>query len=219
MVHHERAGRLPAESVMFCFMASDQLEPIIVAVVVHPELGRLQYINYGHAVAAAGGCHRATQIPLQTRGRDLRVNGSQSQSRVHSKSQTDAQGAQYLISSTRFRMSWLVLLTSSPCRIFHSTTSALPWIPPNGPLCIANASSRDVFCRHIKTFWMNLPLIRSSSVCLCAVASPRWHPPCGCLGGRGIILPFWSLSGPSRVSWIGRCVCVSRNRLRVSPLG
>ena len=30
---------------MFCFMASDQLEPIIVAVVVHPELGRLQYIT------------------------------------------------------------------------------------------------------------------------------------------------------------------------------
>jgi hypothetical protein len=45
MVHHERTGRSPAEAVMFCFMASDQLEPIIVAVVVHPELGRLQYIT------------------------------------------------------------------------------------------------------------------------------------------------------------------------------
>jgi hypothetical protein len=45
MVHHERAGRSPGEAVMFCFMASDQLEPIIVAVVVHPELGRLQYIK------------------------------------------------------------------------------------------------------------------------------------------------------------------------------
>jgi hypothetical protein len=45
MVYHERAGRSPAEAVMFCFMASDQLEPIIVAVVVHPELGRLQYIT------------------------------------------------------------------------------------------------------------------------------------------------------------------------------
>jgi hypothetical protein len=45
MVYHERAGRSPAEAVMFCFMASDQLEPIVVAVVVHPELGRLQYIT------------------------------------------------------------------------------------------------------------------------------------------------------------------------------
>jgi hypothetical protein len=45
MVYHERAGRSPAEAVMFCFMASDQLEPIIVVVFVHPELGRLQYIT------------------------------------------------------------------------------------------------------------------------------------------------------------------------------
>lgn len=64
-------------------------------------------------------------------------------------------------------MSWLVLLTSSPWRMFQSTTSALPWMPPNGPLCIASASSREVCCRPRKTCWMNLPLMRSSSVCLC----------------------------------------------------
>ena len=42
-------------------------------------------------------------------------------------------------------------------------------MPPNGPLCIASASSREVCCSPINTFWMNLPLIRSSSVCLCVV--------------------------------------------------
>ncbi len=46
MVHHERAGPSPAEAVMFCFMVSDQLEPIIVAVAVHPEIGRLQDITH-----------------------------------------------------------------------------------------------------------------------------------------------------------------------------
>ena len=46
MVHHERAGRSPAETVMFCFMASDQLEPVIVAVAVHPDSGRLQDITH-----------------------------------------------------------------------------------------------------------------------------------------------------------------------------
>ena len=45
MVHHERAGATPADSVMFCFMASNQLEPILVAVVVHPDLGRLHNIT------------------------------------------------------------------------------------------------------------------------------------------------------------------------------
>jgi hypothetical protein len=45
MVHHERAGATPADAVMFCFMASNQLEPILVAVVVHPELGRLHTIT------------------------------------------------------------------------------------------------------------------------------------------------------------------------------
>jgi hypothetical protein len=45
MVHHERAV-LPARgAVMFCFMASNQLEPIVVVVVVHPELGRLVDIS------------------------------------------------------------------------------------------------------------------------------------------------------------------------------
>lgn len=48
MVHHERAGRTPAESVMFCFMASNQLEPMLVAVVVHHDLGRLQRITDTH---------------------------------------------------------------------------------------------------------------------------------------------------------------------------
>ena len=45
MVHHERAGATPADAVMFCFMASNQLEPILVAVVVDPELGRLHTIT------------------------------------------------------------------------------------------------------------------------------------------------------------------------------
>lgn len=41
MVHHERAGRTAAEAVLFCFMASSQLEPVVVVVAVHPERGRL----------------------------------------------------------------------------------------------------------------------------------------------------------------------------------
>jgi len=45
MVHHERAGATPADSVMFCFMASNQVEPILVVVVVHPDLGRLHNIT------------------------------------------------------------------------------------------------------------------------------------------------------------------------------
>ena len=45
MVHHERAGVTPADSVMFCFMASNQLEPILVAVVVPHDLGRLHNIT------------------------------------------------------------------------------------------------------------------------------------------------------------------------------
>jgi hypothetical protein len=45
MVHHERAGSTPGEAVLFCFMASTQLEPIVVVVVVHPERGRLVHIT------------------------------------------------------------------------------------------------------------------------------------------------------------------------------
>jgi hypothetical protein len=45
MVHHERAGSTPTDSVMFCFMASNQIEPILVVVVVHSEFGRLQNIT------------------------------------------------------------------------------------------------------------------------------------------------------------------------------
>jgi hypothetical protein len=41
MVHHERAGSTARGAVMFCFMASNQMEPIVVVVVVDPELGRL----------------------------------------------------------------------------------------------------------------------------------------------------------------------------------
>jgi hypothetical protein len=48
MVHHERAGSTPGGAVMFCFMASTQLEPIVVVVVVHPELGRLVHITETH---------------------------------------------------------------------------------------------------------------------------------------------------------------------------
>jgi hypothetical protein len=33
-------------------------------------------VHHRHAVAAAGGCHLATQAPLQARWRDLRVHGS-----------------------------------------------------------------------------------------------------------------------------------------------
>jgi hypothetical protein len=45
MVHHERVV-LPARgAVMFCFMASNQLEQIVVVVIVHPELGRLVDIS------------------------------------------------------------------------------------------------------------------------------------------------------------------------------
>lgn len=45
MVHHERAGSTPADSVIFCFMASNQIEPILVVVAVHSELGRLKNLT------------------------------------------------------------------------------------------------------------------------------------------------------------------------------
>ena len=40
MVHHECVGSTARGPVMFCFMASNQMEQIVVVVVVvHPELG------------------------------------------------------------------------------------------------------------------------------------------------------------------------------------
>ena len=45
MLHHERALN---DELMFCFMASEQLEPIAVLVVVHRERGRLERLEPSH---------------------------------------------------------------------------------------------------------------------------------------------------------------------------
>ena len=45
MVHHERALN---NELMFCFMASEQLEPIAVLVVVHREHGRVERLEPAH---------------------------------------------------------------------------------------------------------------------------------------------------------------------------
>jgi len=42
MIHHERVLH---NELMFCFMASEQLEPIVVLVVVHREHGRLERLE------------------------------------------------------------------------------------------------------------------------------------------------------------------------------
>lgn len=44
MVHHERAS-VQGEDMIFCFMASCELEPVVVLVVVHGELGRLMKLT------------------------------------------------------------------------------------------------------------------------------------------------------------------------------
>ena len=41
MIYHERTGTCPEDEVVFCFMASDQLEPIITVVVLNAEQGKL----------------------------------------------------------------------------------------------------------------------------------------------------------------------------------
>jgi hypothetical protein len=44
-----RAGT--ADELLFCFVASEQLEPIVVVVAVHPELGRLERLEPAHVAA------------------------------------------------------------------------------------------------------------------------------------------------------------------------
>lgn len=44
MVHHERACA-GEEELMFCFMASEQLEPLVVVVAVHARLGKLESLT------------------------------------------------------------------------------------------------------------------------------------------------------------------------------
>jgi hypothetical protein len=45
MIHHERAGAASDEDIMFCFMASEQLEPLVIVVAVHARLGRLETLS------------------------------------------------------------------------------------------------------------------------------------------------------------------------------
>ena len=45
MVHHERASAAGDEEIMFCFMASEQLEPLVILVAVHARLGKLETLN------------------------------------------------------------------------------------------------------------------------------------------------------------------------------
>lgn len=55
MLHHERArashSAAAADELLFCFVASEQLEPIVVVVAVHPELGRLERLEPAHVPA------------------------------------------------------------------------------------------------------------------------------------------------------------------------
>jgi len=57
MLHHERAragghaAAGAADELLFCFLASEQLEPIVVLVAVHPELGRLEQLAPAHVPA------------------------------------------------------------------------------------------------------------------------------------------------------------------------
>ena len=57
MLHHERArgsagaGGRASDELLFCFVASEQLEPIVVVVAVHPELGRLERLEPAHVPA------------------------------------------------------------------------------------------------------------------------------------------------------------------------
>jgi hypothetical protein len=45
MLHHERCA---GDELLFCFLASEQLEPIVVVVAVHRELGRLERLAPAH---------------------------------------------------------------------------------------------------------------------------------------------------------------------------
>jgi hypothetical protein len=47
MLHHERAGS-GASELLFCFMASEQLEPLVVLVVLDSETGRLERLQPAH---------------------------------------------------------------------------------------------------------------------------------------------------------------------------
>jgi hypothetical protein len=47
MVHHERATTADGD-IMFCFMSSSELEPVIVVVLVHGEHGRLVQLTHAH---------------------------------------------------------------------------------------------------------------------------------------------------------------------------
>jgi hypothetical protein len=49
MVHHERAQSV-FEDVMFCFMASNELEPVVVVVLLHGDEGRVVKLGIQHFV-------------------------------------------------------------------------------------------------------------------------------------------------------------------------
>ena len=48
MVHHERALMHNASDIMFCFMASSELEPVVVVVLLDGDHGRLVHLTRGH---------------------------------------------------------------------------------------------------------------------------------------------------------------------------
>ena len=50
MLHHERA-RAGDDELLFCFLASEQLEPIVVVVVVHAQGGRIERLAAAHMPA------------------------------------------------------------------------------------------------------------------------------------------------------------------------
>ena len=45
MLHHERASTPSGDEVGFCFLVSEQLEPIVIVVAVHGRLGRLERLE------------------------------------------------------------------------------------------------------------------------------------------------------------------------------
>jgi hypothetical protein len=48
MLHHERARAENNNEIMFCFVASEQLEPIVIVLVVHQDFGRIERLEQAH---------------------------------------------------------------------------------------------------------------------------------------------------------------------------
>lgn len=48
MIHHERARVGNDDEIMFCFLASEQLEPIVIVVVIHKDFGRIERLEEQH---------------------------------------------------------------------------------------------------------------------------------------------------------------------------